>query len=583
MRIKSIEITNVKGISNRIFDLELIPNKPNILVAPNGFGKSSFSSAFESLSSNKLELEDKNYHEGNVMNRPELKIVVEESGQQKIHIANDSMNNISKDFDVFVINSQLAAKATMLKIRGTSIAKSSMEISTTSLIPTIPPKVTFEYTLTNFKRSFGNNGKILPDISYVFHNGYLIDEIERNIDFKKFKQVRITKKLEDIIKEINDRKGTSEEIKRWIQSEKLDFLQETEELHKLANLLRSSNCPTISDETESFLASFQVITMHKLMGSDFKKASTYKYYLDEKEEYKRIIKSFNSTRIDIKPKEDKKKGLIVEWPKAHEISNGQRDILSFITLMLKARKSFRKRDCILVIDEIFDYLDDANLISFQYFITNFIIEMKSQRRNFFPLLMTHLDPMFFNHFCFNKHKIKIHYLKDVTAIANPHLIKLIRNREESSIKNAVDKHYFHFHPSEINISTEFTSLGVNPMWGQSKNFHSYIQGEVMKYISDQSNYDPLAICFGVRVQIEYLLFHQINYQEKQQQFIETNGTKNKLEFCEQIALNVPETYYLLGIIYNDNLHWHNGIDIARPLAIKLENLTIKELVKNIFI
>ena len=42
MEIKNIEITNIKGINHIVFNLELIPNKPNLLVAPNGFGKSSF-------------------------------------------------------------------------------------------------------------------------------------------------------------------------------------------------------------------------------------------------------------------------------------------------------------------------------------------------------------------------------------------------------------------------------------------------------------------------------------------------------------------------------------------------------------
>jgi len=60
MKIWSIELTNVKGIGNHTFQLDLIPNKPNILVAPNGFGKSSFGIAFDSLRRNKIELDAKN-------------------------------------------------------------------------------------------------------------------------------------------------------------------------------------------------------------------------------------------------------------------------------------------------------------------------------------------------------------------------------------------------------------------------------------------------------------------------------------------------------------------------------------------
>jgi hypothetical protein len=62
------------------------------------YGKSSFSIAFDSLKSGKLELDDKNYHKGNVGNRPELKVVIEESVGQKTLIANDMTNNIFQCF-----------------------------------------------------------------------------------------------------------------------------------------------------------------------------------------------------------------------------------------------------------------------------------------------------------------------------------------------------------------------------------------------------------------------------------------------------------------------------------------------------
>ncbi|MDO9511112.1 MAG: hypothetical protein Q7J34_05095 [Bacteroidales bacterium] len=68
MNIISVEITNVKGIGNRLFQLDLQPNKPNILVAPNGFGKSSFALAFDRLKRDKIELGDKEYFKGSSIN-----------------------------------------------------------------------------------------------------------------------------------------------------------------------------------------------------------------------------------------------------------------------------------------------------------------------------------------------------------------------------------------------------------------------------------------------------------------------------------------------------------------------------------
>lgn len=581
MKIKSIEIINVKGIGNNVFNLDLVPNKPIILVAPNGFGKSSFSIAFDSLKKTKIELDQKHYHNDDDTNRPILSLTIEDSTGQRTIVANDTSNSINHDFDVFVINSQLMAKATKMNISGNVIVKSSLEIAPTVLIPTIPGKVLFTYSSSAAKTSFGANGKILSNISNVFNCAPLMRDISQHIDFSKFGQVKIARVLSTIKNEINAQGGTADTIKVWIKNHKKSDLDSVEEFRNLSELLRRFD--EIKTDVDSYLAAFQIIEVAQSMGVNFKKAVNYLFYQDEKAYYENTISNFNTTRHTIRPKEDKKSNsLIVEWPKAHEISNGQRDVLSFITLLMKAKRNFRQQNCILVIDEIFDYLDDANLISFQYFITNMIEEMKSQGKNFFPLLMTHLDPLYFNHFCFNRHKIKVVYLKDVPYQSNPNIVKLIKKREDPTIQTQVDKHHFHYEPTSINVSTQFGALGLPTTWGDSVRFHQMISSEVQKYLAGQYDYDPLAICFGVRVKIEELIYNQIADPLKKAEFLGKHGTKKKLEYCEEIRHTVPETYYLLGIIYNDRLHWREGIDNIRPVAIKLENLTIKHLIREIF-
>jgi hypothetical protein len=508
-------------------------------------------------------------------------MVVEDAAGTRTLLANDTTNTIPNEFDVFVINSQLMAKATKMNIGGNVIVKSSLEISPTILVPTIPPKVAFSYNSGDAKKAFGANGKFLPNISNVFNCAPLLWDIANEVDFSKFGQVKISKSLNDLKAEINAQAGTSEVIKNWIEANKKAEIQAIGEFSKLADIIRKFD--EIKTDVDSYLAAFQIIDVANTMAANFKKAVNYACYLDDKAYYEKTISNFNTTRHTIRPKEDKKhNSLIVEWPKAHEISNGQRDVLSFITLLLRARRNFRKRDCILIIDEIFDYLDDANLISFQYFITTMIEEMKAQEKNFFPILMTHLDPLFFNHFCFNRHKIKVVYLKDVPYHSNPNLVKLIKKREDATIQLNVDKHHFHFEPTSVNISAEFTALGLPASWGESIRFHQFIEAEVQKYLNDQTDYDPLAICFGVRVRIEKLIHQQIADPAKQLLFLAEHGTKKKLDYCETIGHSVPEIFYLLGIIYNDRLHWREGIDNVRPVAIKLENLTIKNLIREIF-
>jgi len=581
LKIKRIEITNIKGIGNHVFNLDLVPNKPNILVAPNGFGKSSFGIAFDSLRRNKIVLDDKHFHLNKDTNRPILSLVIDDNSATRTLIANDTQNAINDEFDVFVINSQLMAKATKLKFGGKIIAVPSLEIAPIILVSTIPPKTTFKYSSSEVKTAFGTNGKILPNISNVFACAPLLWDIVSQVDLNKFTQVKISKSLNTIKAEINSQTGTSDSIRQYIESNKIIEMQAIAEFNHLATILRRFN--GIQNDVDSFLAAFQIIHVYQLMVADFKKAVNYTCYLDDKEFYEKTITNFNTTRHSIRPKEDKKHNcLLVEWPKAHEISNGQRDVLSFITMLMKAKRNFRKQNCILVIDEIFDYLDDANLISFQYFVTNIIEEMKEEGKNFFPILMTHLDPMYFNHFCFNKHRIKVVYLKDVAIHSNPNILSLIRKREDTSIQILTDQHFFHFHPNPINISAEFAALGLPQTWGDSLRFHQIIEGEVEKYLKDQTDFDPLAICFGVRVKIESLLYAKIIDPAKKLKFIDEHGTRKKLEYCEGIGVDVPEVFYLLGIIYNDNLHIKHGQDFNRPVAIKLENLTIKKMIRDIF-
>ena len=47
--LKVIEIENIKGIGHKRFALDIWPNKPSLLVAPNGFGKSSFAVAINEM------------------------------------------------------------------------------------------------------------------------------------------------------------------------------------------------------------------------------------------------------------------------------------------------------------------------------------------------------------------------------------------------------------------------------------------------------------------------------------------------------------------------------------------------------
>lgn len=584
MNIKTIEITNIKGIGHKLFTLDLVPNRPNILVAPNGFGKSSFAIGFDSLRSNRIELDDKHYYLKDSRNRPNLTLTLT-TGQ--ILVADDTQNTISNFFDVFVINNQTEPKSVVQSFGGRTFAKTSLDIMPTILVQTIPAKIPFDYHSATMKSNFGTNGgKVLNNISNLLKCGQLFSRIENEIDFSRFALRGYQQTFNHSFPEINKQIGTTFAIKRWIQTNILQSFRDLEEFKKLADIIHSFGFDEVKDEIDTYFTALQIIILKEKMGANFRKACKYLYYLDEKDDCTKTIESFNpvKNRFDIKPRVEGN-SLIVKWPKAHEISNGQRDILTFIAMLLKSRRNFKKKDCILVIDEIFDYMDDANLITFQYYVSTFIDEMKRKKHRIFPILLTHLDPLFFNHFCFNDTKIKVNYLKEVNIKSNQNILKIIYMREDPSIQNSVDAYYFHYHPTitTIDLTKEFKALKLNTDWAKPEKFFQKIFREIRRYLFEKDAFDPLAICFGVRVQIEKLVYDLIPDPTNKDKFILTNGTKNKLRFAQSIGIHIPETYFLLGIIYNTSLHLSEGQDISKPLGLKLENGTIKQMIRNIFI
>ena len=582
MKISTIELTNIKGISYKKFQLDLIPNKPNILVAPNGFGKSSIAIGFDSLKSNKIELSEKNYHKKDDSNRPVLSLTLSNNTSL---IADDNQNTIKDQFDVVVINNQTEPKSAGRP----PFTKTTLDILPTVLVQTIPPKVEFTYSSTTIKTDFGANGSkrnLLKNVSNLFNSPKLLAQIQ-GVDFSRFNLKSYKQIIKPTITQINEQKGSGDLIKTYIESDLLDSFRGLDELKKLADIINSFGFEEIETEVDAYLTAWQFIQVKNSMGANFLKACKYQFYLEEKDYYTQTIQSYNPVRdrFDIKPKKEKN-SLVVKWPKAHEISNGQRDILTFIALLLKSRRDFKTRDCILVIDEIFDYMDDGNLITFQYFISTFIDEMKRDKRRIFPILLTHLDPLFFNHFCFNDTKIQVNYIKDIKVKTNRNILNIIYKREDESIKDIVDVHYFHYHPSleAIDIGEEFKALGLIKDWGTPQMFLQRISREVRRYLLENDKFDPLAICFGVRIQIEKLIYDKISDSENKRKFLEeTKGTKNKLLFAQSIGVQIPETYFLLGIIYNTSLHLSQGQDISKPLGLKLENGTIKQMISKIFI
>lgn len=577
MTLKKITIEHVKGILNRNFELNILANKPSLLVAPNGFGKSSFAAAFNSLQTNKLSVHEDHHHKSDPDLAAKLKIEYENSENAVFTLeADDTNNTISDHFSWFVINSQIKAKGVGRNFGGRTAVSASISVNPVTLIETIPARETFEYSHRNQKASFGCNGKVLPNISTHFENLEYISSLGDKFSLlDKMSQVRNQRKINDFISDVNDQNGTKEQLLEWISNNKLNYLSEIEPLNEISNTILNANLG-VANPALSFLIGLQLHSVYTQDKAKFKKAQKYSSYKLEKNEYKEMLKAFNSSWCRVAPKESGRK-LIVEFPKTNHISNGQRDVITFVALLYRAQKKLTGNNCILVIDEVFDYLDDANLVAVQYYITKLIEKFKKEGRRIYPLILTHLNPYYFKNFAFSKQKV--YYLDKRDIQPNSAMVKLLRKRNEASIKDDVSKHLLHFHNGEINKRAEFNALGLRQTWGEGNNFYIFIGEEARKYLEDGENFDPLAVCCAVRVSVERYAYELLADHAHKQEFLDTFKTRDKLSCAESHGVSIPEYFYLLGVIYNDGMHWREGQDNISPIAAKLENQTIRVLVQ----
>lgn len=563
MTIKIIEIEYIKGISKFCFGSDILPNKPSILVAPNGFGKSSFAYAFALLQADKLTVRGYLCHRLDVDKRPRIFIRHQDADNTILDLeATDSSNEIRDKFDCFVINSQINAKGTGVNYG------SELTIEPVALISNFPEKAKFKYSPKSIRSIFGINSKVLPNITELLSNSVLIKNIYANISIlDKLLESQTQQHISEFIQELNHQSGTVLKLLNWIEEYKLEALISISPLNDLMLLLHGP--VGLSSKAECFLAAIQLIYLYKSDTTNFKKACQYKIYELKKQDYRHIFNTFNRTWRDIHLERSGSQ-LIVKFPEYHCISNGERDTLSFIALLEQARNNLNKDNNILIIDEIFDYLDEANLVIAQYYVTQLIEEYKILGRKIYPLILTHLDPAHFKNYTFSKQKV--YYLDKSDLIINPNLVNLLIKREERLIKDDVSKYLLHYHPFSINKKAEFKQLSLKETWGEGNNFNTFIDAELQNYLDEKANYDPFAVCCGLRKKIENLVYKKIQDDTNKKKFLDIHKTRKKLEFAESIGVEVPEVYYLLGIIYNDGMHWkHNEDNVSNISIIDPEN------------
>lgn len=112
-------------------------------------------------------------------------------------------------------------------------------------------------------------------------------------------------------------------------------------------------------------------------------------------------------------------------------------------------------------------------------------------------------------------------------------------------------------------------------------FLKHLINEMNKYLRKDADYDPYSVCIALRIKIEKIVYEKLPTKDDKKEFIQTHKTKPKLEFAEDILGELPDIYFILGVIYNDAGHLKDE-NLEKPVVYRLNNLIIQNMISEIF-
>ena len=587
--INKIRIENVKGYSaqGKELNVNLDPKKINLCIAPNGFGKSSLATAFESLKRNRLEVTEDNKHIGQKNLKSSVKLTIDDLE----YTADDTKNEFA-DYQAYVIHNRSRVDYKKQRIRSYVNVEAYLEIADIDVCAVEKP-TNISYKINSIKDEFGENKKVLTSIDSLLHSTrflYLLPECFD--DFSKFSAKKRLDKLKAVQNRINSHRGTEEQVRAQIID---DFFTEIEVEENYAHfksiLLKVNPAASGFDVFNTF---FQLLYIWNHQKDNVRGACSRAHYERYKHRIDDNLKLLDTTGRSICSKERNGR-LVVTFPHADDISNGQRDVLTFATELMVFKAGFRPdKKYILIIDEVFDYLDDANIMAAQYYLSQIV---KKNQGNIYVLLLTHLNPYNFRNYIFNEKVINQVYLEETKPVATQEMMKFIAFRQGLNKKNANDKaleedlscYIFHYNPQVIDLSARIASYakpGVKSTWGKTAVFKVALIDELNKYFADASVYDPYAVALALRLRVEKVMYDKLGSEQLKIDFVKTYKTNEKLKFCEDNNIPVPDAYYIVNAIHNSSDHLREnpvtGQFEEKAMVYKLQNGVIKSVLKKLF-
>lgn len=589
--ISKIEIENIKGygIPGKAINLNLSSTKINLCIAPNGFGKSSLATAFDSLNRNRLDVSENNKHYAHKTDNSRLKITMDGVEYEATHHS----NNINSALKIYVIHNRTCVDYTK-KVFSRVVTVSAFSKIEEIIICNIPNSIAPSYRISRIKRAFGDNGKILSSIEDLLHNAFFLESLPSTYDILTKYQAAIRKtRINDIVNSINGLKGSSDVIVNNIND---DLFDEIESEPYYIEFLRVYNYIFEGkSKLDQFNVFYQLLYLWENEKDNIRAIVERAKYERYRDRINANLQLLDTTGQSIQAIEKDGK-LVIVFPLTDTMSNGQRDVLTFAAELMIIKSSLRQdRKYLIIIDEVFDYLDDANTLAAQYYLSDIV---KSNVDNIYVMLLTHLNPYTFRNYVFNPRMINEVYLSDTRPQAADDVKSFIAFREwlnpktypaHQDLYDKMSRDLFHYNPNATDHSAEIATHRrpcVKSTWGDPIRFKTMLISELNKYLNNDPIYDPYAVAIALRLRVEKVMYSDLSNQALKDAFVETHTTNKKLEFCEDNGIIVPDAYFIVNSIHNSADHLKQnpvtGVFEEKQMVYKLSNNVVHHIIANLF-
>lgn len=256
MEITEICIKNVKGFGDPIQNIKLDngikSGKVNLLVAPNGWGKSSLTAAFESLKRERLDVSREHKYKQDETLDSELILTID----AKKYTANKTKNDLKNILIPNVIHCDTYPVAKTKNLGKYSVTNGYIGVKPIEVCK-IPKHSKLEYKVSVERITFGKNNKLLKNLESKFSNPNFINLFNDDIIQKceKLNGKKAQAVFSKIIDYINLKNGTEEQLRRTIENDVFGEINNNESYVKL----KKTFCSDLS-ELDAFTDICQIVS-----------------------------------------------------------------------------------------------------------------------------------------------------------------------------------------------------------------------------------------------------------------------------------------------------------------------------------